>query len=98
MKLESFVESLKEAQPPSNLPPLLKALWYDGKEDWANAHQIVETRSDAESNRIHAYLHRKEGDQWNAAYWYNRAGATMPEYSLEEEWEQLVRTYLGNGA
>ena len=23
---------------------------------------------------MHAYLHRKEGDQGNAAYWYGRAG------------------------
>jgi len=23
---------------------------------------------------VHAYLHRKEGVEWNAEYWYSRAG------------------------
>lgn len=94
MELESFVQSLQESQPPANLSPLLKALWYDGKEEWNHAHQIVDGRSDLDSYLIHAYLHRKEGDQWNASYWYNRAGATMPDYSFEEEWQRLVKKYL----
>lgn len=94
MNLKSFVESLKETQPPSHLSPVLKALWHDGKEEWSKAHNLVDGRSDLDSHLIHAYLHRKEGDQWNASYWYNRAGAAMPRYSLEEEWENLVRKYL----
>jgi len=28
---------------------------------------------------VHAYLHRKEGDQGNAAYWYARAGKAVCE-------------------
>lgn len=94
MELKSFMESLKEAKLPPHLSPVLKALWFDGIDDWNNAHQIVDGRHDSDSHLIHAYLHRKEGDQWNASYWYNRAGSVMPEYSLEEEWENLVKKYL----
>ena len=94
MNLESFIKSLEDAQPPANLTPVLKALWYDGKQEWENAHEIVDGRSDLDSHLIHAYLHRKEGDQWNASYWYTRAGASMPDYSLEEEWKKLVKKYL----
>ena len=94
MQFEAFVESLKETQPPANLSFILRALWYDGKEEWDNAHKIIENQSDPDSTRIHAYLHRKEGDQWNASYWYNRAGINMPESSLEEEWKTLVKKYL----
>jgi hypothetical protein len=43
---------------------------------------------------VHAYLHRKEGDIWNADYWYNRAKQTRPNVSLEKEWEQLVLEFL----
>jgi hypothetical protein len=27
---------------------------------------------------IHAYLHRKEPDIWNAKYWYRRCGKPYP--------------------
>lgn len=42
--------------------------------------------------RVHAYLHRKEGDPSNAAYWYRRAGIGPFTGSLAEEWETLVRS------
>jgi hypothetical protein len=41
--------------------------------------------------RIHAYLHRVEGDLSNARYWYGQAGVTPTTDSLEEEWERLAR-------
>ena len=31
-----------------------------------------------EGMAVHAYLHRKEGEQWNADYWYRLAGRTLP--------------------
>jgi hypothetical protein len=43
---------------------------------------------------IHAYLHRKEGDIWNADYWYKRAGKKRPSVSLGQEWEDLVKVFL----
>lgn len=39
---------------------------------------------------VHAYLHRKEGDIWNANYWYRTAGRKPFAGSLEEEWQALV--------
>ncbi len=95
MTYEAFQESLSEPNPPAGSPVLLQALWFDGKDDWESAHEIAQSAEGTrEYDRIHAYLHRKEGDQWNAGYWYRRAGATMPSGSLEAEWEQLVRQYL----
>jgi len=44
--------------------------------------------------RVHAYLHRKEGDSANADYWYSRAGAERPRGTLEKEWEALAREFL----
>jgi hypothetical protein len=48
----------------------------------------------AEGAWVHAYLHRKEGDAGNAAYWYRRAERTMPEGDLRGEWEEIVREML----
>ena len=39
---------------------------------------------------IHAYLHRDEGDDWNAKYWYRQAGRPFPQISLAEELKLLI--------
>lgn len=80
--------------PPEGVPDLLKALWYDGKEDWNASHDIAQDIHTKEGSWIHAYLHRKEGDLGNAAYWYSRAGKPVCKTSLKEEWEQLVNEFL----
>jgi hypothetical protein len=71
-------------------------LWYDGKNDWEQAHIIAQDLPTKEGSWVHAYLHRKEGDAWNANYWYNRADRSMPDYSLEKEWEEMVKVLSGN--
>ncbi len=97
MTFEAFQLSLQQDQPPALPTPLLTALWYDGKGDWRSAHDIVETMNSSNAAWIHAYLHRVEGDHWNANYWYSRAGREMPDFSLKEEWEALVQAFLEKG-
>ena len=72
----------------------LLALWYDGHDDWGKSHDQVDQLAGKSAARIHAYLHRKEGDQWNADYWYRRAGEKRPNLTLNEEWEELVRRFF----
>ena len=62
-----------------------KALRADGSGDWDSAHNIVQDIPTPEAAWIHAYLHRKEGDDWNAGYWYRRARRNFFEGSLAEE-------------
>jgi len=95
MTVNEFTASLAEAQPPTHCSILVQALWYDAKGNWEKAHEIAQSREGTrEYDRLHAYLHRKEGDQWNAGYWYRRAHTEMPTYSLEREWEELVKRWL----
>ncbi len=97
MDLIAFKSTLKENQVPKNLPILVQALWYDGKGDWESAHNIAQTKEGTLSyDQLHAYLHRKEGDKFNANYWYRRCGESMPKISLGEEWEVLVERFLYN--
>jgi hypothetical protein len=44
---------------------------------------------------VHAYLHRKEGDQENAVYWYRRAGKPVCDAPFEAEWRRIVSDLLG---
>jgi hypothetical protein len=92
--LTEFKESLNLDQPSSALSVQLKSLWYDGKGDWSKAHAQVDHMNDSASAWVHAYLHRKEGDIWNADYWYNKARKVRPDLPLNEEWEQLVLQFL----
>jgi hypothetical protein len=39
---------------------------------------------------VHAYMHCKEGDDENAAYWYGRASNPVCCESLEAEWLSVV--------
>jgi hypothetical protein len=94
MLLSDFEASLASPTPPEALGPALTALWLDRKGDFDRAHAIAQDMAGAEGARIHAYLHRKEGDEDNARYWYRRAGAEMPRDSLEAEWQRLVRERL----
>jgi len=91
---EDFIGSLEQTDPPESYTPCLKALWYDKNEDWNKAHQIAQGISTKDGYRIHAYLHRKEGDRSNAAYWYSRAGKTVPQLSLGQEWESMIEYFL----
>jgi len=94
MTLEEFRSSLASAEPPSELPAPLTALWWDAKGDWARAHGLVDELSSREGMAVHAYLHRKEGVAWNAEYWYSRAGKEFYRPTLEAEWEALAEGML----
>ena len=94
MTLAEFKSSLTNPNPPADIKPELKALWYDGKEDWHQAHEVAQEKNTPGYCLIHAYLHRKEGDQWNANYWYQQAGRKMPSISLEQEWENIAKELL----
>jgi hypothetical protein len=95
MDLQQFTNSFTDKLPPNNFSDPLKALWYDGKGDWEKAHQFAQMdEGNFEYDRIHAYLHRKEGDIFNARYWYRRIDLPFPTNTLEEEWESLVVEYL----
>jgi hypothetical protein len=86
--------SLALAEPPCELPAPLAALWWDAKGDWARAHGLVDDLSTREAMAVHAYLHRKEGVEWNADYWYSRAGRKFHRPTLEAEWLALVEGLL----
>ena len=90
MKTQDFRASLTDATPAGDLSIPLKALWWDAKGDWNRAHGLVDELETREGMAVHAYLHRKEGTQSNADYWYNRAGRTFYRPELDEEWIALV--------
>ncbi len=78
------------------MPDPLRALWHDHRGDWKRAHAMVQADDGPEAAWVHAYLHRKEDDASNAAYWYRRAGRPIAaaSLSLDAEWAEIARALL----
>lgn len=92
MQYREFTGSLDRDTCPRRLEPCLQALWYDARGEWGAAHEIVQRLDTVMAARIHAYLHRKEGDDWNSRYWHRQAGTVFPDgMGLDEEWNMLVQ-------
>ncbi|HTV21476.1 MAG TPA: hypothetical protein VMG12_22465 [Polyangiaceae bacterium] len=95
MDFDTFKASLGGAAPPSGIAVLLRALWFDANGDWDEAHRIAQDVETSDGARVHAYLHRKEGDLPNARYWYRSAGVAVESGGLDREWEKLARDFAG---
>ena len=94
MTLDEFRKSLTATEPKAGLSHALAGMWWDAKGDWKRAHESAQQDEGVEGSRVHAYLHRKEGDQGNAAYWYSRAGKPVCREPLDAEWLSIVRDLL----
>jgi len=95
VNLETFERSLTRATPPTGVSAVLQALWHERRGDWTRAHEIAQDLDTVDAAWVHAYLHRREGDQSNAAYWYRQARKTVARGSLDAEWRAIVTTLLG---
>src|SRR5512140_353975 len=86
----------RDAAPSRALSPAVQALWHDARGDWDRAHTCAQDDHSRDGSWVHAYLHRKEGDAANAAYWYTRAGRPVPApgVTLEAEWTAIAKTLL----
>jgi hypothetical protein len=85
--------------PPAGPDGPLTALWHLAKGDWHKAHKVVQDDDGAEAAWVHAHLHRVEGDESNAGYWYARAGKPHAQNSHAEEWNEIAGVLLaGHGS
>jgi len=94
MSFPDFERTLAGATPPAGLGAALVALWLDAKGDWDAAHAAAQAVADADGAWVHAYLHRKEGDEANAGYWYRRAGKSPASGPLDAEWRAIATALL----
>jgi hypothetical protein len=83
MTFQQFSQSLSNSHPPNKISALLEAMWYDANGQWSKAHEIVQVIETSQGAWLHAYLHRKEGDEGNAGYWYRKAGKPFSTKTLQ---------------
>jgi hypothetical protein len=74
---------------------LLEAVDHALAGDWQAAHVIAQDHEgDRLANWIHAVAHRMEGDDANAAYWYQRCGRATTEQLPVDAELRLIRKAL----
>jgi hypothetical protein len=93
MTLDQFKATLAGDVVPE-VEPALQALWHDARGNWDKAHETANDVPDPTGAWVHAYLHRKEGDLENAAYWYGRARQPVASDGLDVEWARIVSALL----
>ena len=94
MDLATFKNSVQQNDPPAGLSTALQALWQDAKGEWDEAHRLAQESPDPIGAWVHAYLHRVEGDESNAGYWYKRAQRPHSKAPLPEEWDEIATALL----
>ncbi|MCA8927989.1 MAG: hypothetical protein KDC18_07950 [Alphaproteobacteria bacterium] len=76
---------------------LLKSGGFRMGEAWETAHQICQAHEgDPLFDWVHALVHRIEGDDRNAGYWYRHAGKDRHPGTIEDEW-QVIRAAIETG-
>lgn len=95
MSFADFQKSTAGGLSPAGLSGPLRALWLDARGEWDAAHEAAQAAGGPDGAWVHAYLHRKEGDELNAGYWYARAGQPASSGDLAAEWSAIARALLG---
>ena len=90
MNIQTFKDTLGLAEPSADWAPPLRALWYQARGKWDEAHRLVQDDRNEAAAWVHAFLHRVEGDASNAGYWYAIAGRPHCVGSLSSEWQEIA--------
>ncbi|TVR48876.1 MAG: hypothetical protein EA425_13520 [Puniceicoccaceae bacterium] len=95
MTVEEFRRHAASAQQPDSAwPAAVRALWWHARGDWSKAHDVCQEDKGSDGSWVHAMLHREEGDESNAAYWYDRAGRPKASGPVEAEWIAIAEELL----
>ena len=95
MQRAAFDRSVEQqTTPPAELSRPATALWWVCKRNWQEAHDLIDAAPGQDEAWVHAFLHRMEGDQANADYWYRRAGRDRPNITIGKELDQLIDHFL----
>lgn len=91
--IQKFISQVKESNHQFS-DPILQCLYLIKHDKWDEAHDIAQDIESDFGYLLHGFLHKIEGDVWNAKYWYRRANEEYKEVGIESEWYSLVEKYL----
>lgn len=91
---KQFKTTLSWDAPDSDWPLALQSIWFAANDQWNASHDIAQDLHTTIGSWIHAYLHRVEGDDFNASYWYGQAGKPFCNSAFLTEIKELVEAVL----
>jgi hypothetical protein len=92
---ELAASATSDSSPPAGLSREAQALWQTKKGDWEAAHNIAQDIHTPMGSWIHALLHVIEGDQWNADYWFSKAGKpSRKPADIDALWQEIAAQTL----
>ena len=62
MTNHGFLDACESGSLPNGASELLRSLYEDRRGDWDTAHSIAQRIATSDGSRVHAYLHREEGE------------------------------------
>lgn len=78
----------------TDIEEALEALKADGLAvgpAWERSHQLAQDHEGEPAyDQLHAFLHRIEGDEFNAAYWYRRSGEAVFDGNIVQKFDLLI--------
>ncbi len=87
--------ALTDSTAPAGLSPEALALWHCKKGEWEKSHNIAQDIHTPLGSWIHGLLHMIEGDQWNADYWFTRAGKpSRKPKDVDALWSEIASRIL----
>ena len=95
MTLDEFRQSLTATEPPAGLTQPSPDCGGTPRAIGQGAHESAQQDEGKNGSWVYAYMHRKEGDQGNAAYWYSRTGKPVCREPLDPEWLSILNGLLG---
>jgi hypothetical protein len=82
--------------PPTGTDGPLEALWHVGKGNYERAQALLEPDFSKEAAWVRAHLHRRRGEDAEAADWYGKAGRNPSTDPVDKEWNQIAAGVLLN--
>lgn len=80
---------------PASLSLEAQSLWHAKHGNWEAAHNIAQDIHTPLGSWIHALLHVIEGDQWNADYWFSKAGKpSRKPKDIDALWDEIAQQVL----
>ncbi len=91
---KEFQLTFQKKAPDTNWPESFQALWFAANGNWEASHAIAQDLHTEIGSWIHAHLHRVEGDEFNAGYWYRQARRPFCSTSFSDEIREIAAVVL----
>ena len=91
MTAEALRQSVeRDDAPPSGIGDPLVALWHAGKGELERAYDVIAGNTSREAAWVRAHLHRRKGEEEEAADWYRKAGKDPSGDGIDDEWLHIA--------